>query len=133
MTSQQMKVTHLKTTSCCSSESFLSNFLTQLTKTFLQESAKPGLPLPSQPALANIHTSFQREERVQGAMSLEELVPNDSSNEIFKTDSTSRGLSECTPFKPERGRFSLMLPAESLAQNPCTLSFPLREHSQFLD
>lgn len=41
---------------------------------------------------------------------------DDSSWEIFKTDWASQGLSELTPFKPERGSFLLMLPAESLTQ-----------------
>ena len=71
--------------------------------------AKPGLPLPHLPWPT--YTFHSRKRKLSKSPWVWRSWYQDGpSREIFKTDSTSQGLSELTPFKPERDNFSLMLP-----------------------
>lgn len=60
-----MEVTYLKAICLVLESFFFSNFLSQLTLTFLQESAEPGLPLPTLPWPT--HTLHFRERKLSEA------------------------------------------------------------------
>lgn len=111
-----MKETCLKLTSC-SSESLLSNFLTQLIITFLQESAKPGLPLHSLPWPT--YTLHSRKRKLSVTISLEALVPR----WWYLKHSMQ------TWARP----FLMNVATERLKKYYYTVSFPSREYIQFLD